>query len=126
MKTNTSEPIADSSSVFTPSEEVTLARTADCLAAGIARNAGSGESVACAVTRALTERPEIVRAVHCHGSLLEALKKAEQLLSVAYAAIPFKKEIQAHLPYGFSEEIRDAHALDSLGISAAIAKAEGR
>jgi hypothetical protein len=49
---------------LTQSEEVTLARLADSLSASIAKGAGTNESLYQAVTRALLERPEIVKAVH--------------------------------------------------------------
>lgn len=54
------------------------------------------------------------------AELVAALEKAEKLIQFCYAAIPFKKEIQDHLPYGLSDEIKNADS--SLGIRAVLAK----
>lgn len=59
-----------------------------------------------------------------NADLLAALKRADTLLRLVYAAVPFKQEIQDHLPYGLSASIKEAVAGDSLGINAAVRRAE--
>lgn len=86
-----------------------------------------GNKMGTSVTWGTRRIKDVFESVNSHARLIaqnEAMKSAlentQSFVSLMYSSIPFKKEIQDHLPYGVSDQIKAAALKDSLGIRAAL------